>query len=90
MKQTLCILCGSFMLTMPAGVLAQPSFPEKPVRIVVGFVAGGSGADLIARLIGPRLNEWWRQPVIVENIPGQVGNIAAARVAKSPPDGRTP
>ena len=77
------------MLTMPAGVLAQSSFPEKPVRIVVGFIAGGSGADLIARLIGPKLSEWWRQPVIVENMPGQVGNIAAARVAKSPPDGHT-
>ena len=40
-KQALCVLFGSFMLTMPAGALAQSSFPEKPVRIVVGFVAGG-------------------------------------------------
>jgi tripartite-type tricarboxylate transporter receptor subunit TctC len=87
MNQALCVLFGSFMLTMPAGVLAQAAFPEKPVRIVVGFVAGGGAGDLVARLIGPRLSEWWRQPVIVENMPGQVANIAAARVAKSPPDG---
>ena len=89
MKQLLCVLFGSLTLTMPAGVLAQSSFPERPVRIIVGFIAGGSGADLIARLIGPKLGEWWRQPVIVENMPGQVANIAAARVAKSPPDGYT-
>ena len=77
------------MLTMSSAVLAQSAFPEKPVRIIVGFIAGGSGADLIARLVGPKLSEWWRQPVIVDNMPGQVGNIAAARVAKSPPDGHT-
>src|SRR6185436_6127080 len=89
MNQARCVLFGAFLLAVPAVVLAQSSYPEKPVRIIVGFPPGASGADLIARLIGPRLSEWWRQPVIVENMPGQVANIAAARVAKSPPDGHT-
>ena len=87
MKRALGIVFGLWMLT-PSLVPAQ-SYPEKPVRIIVGFIAGGSGADLIARLVGPKLSEWWRQPVIVENIPGQVGSIGAARVAKAPPDGHT-
>ena len=88
MKQAF-ISLALVMLTASPSVLAQPAFPEKPVRIIVGFIAGGSGADLIARLVGPKLSEWWRQPVIVDNMPGQVANIAAARVAKAAPDGYT-
>src|SRR5687768_10011563 len=89
MRSALRIVAMVTILSISGGVCAQSTYPEKPVRIIVGFIAGGSGADLIARLIGPKLSEWWRQPVVVDNIPGQVANIAAARVAKGPPDGYT-
>ncbi len=64
------------------------AYPAKPVKIVVGFGAGGP-ADSIARLFGQKLSESLKQSFIVENIPGASGNIAAARVAKAPADGYT-
>jgi tripartite-type tricarboxylate transporter receptor subunit TctC len=66
---------------------AQP-YPSKPIRLIVGFSAGG-GTDIMARLIGQKLTEWWGQQVIVENRVGATGTIAADFVAKSPPDGYT-
>lgn len=76
------------LLSAASLVSAQSGYPEKPVRIVTGFVPG-SPADIMARVVGHKLNEYWRQPVIVENLPGAVGNLAAARVAKAPSDGYT-
>ena len=64
------------------------AFPNKPVRIIVGFVPGGS-ADGSARLVAEKMSEEWKQPVIVENKPGAGTTIAAAYVAGSPPDGYT-
>jgi tripartite-type tricarboxylate transporter receptor subunit TctC len=72
---------------MAAGAAAQP-FPSQPVRIVVPFPPGGS-ADVLARILQPKLNDIWRQPVLVENKPGASANIGAAFVAKSLPDGYT-
>ena len=71
--------CGS--------ALAQ-TFPHKPVRLIAGHGPGGQ-ADVIARIIAPKLAELWGQPVIVENRVGAAGTIAAAFVAKANADGHT-
>jgi len=70
-----------------ASALAQ-SFPSQPVRVVVPFPPGGS-ADVLARILQPKLAEIWSQPVVIENKPGASANIGAAFVAKSAPDGYT-
>jgi tripartite-type tricarboxylate transporter receptor subunit TctC len=63
-------------------------FPVRPVRIIIGFAAGG-GNDLIVRVLVPRLAEALAQPVIVDNRPGAAGIIAAEMGAKATPDGHT-
>ena len=75
-------------LLLPYAVFGQSAYPEKPVRIVAAFVPGAA-ADVMARVVGQKLGEFWGQSVIVENLPGAVGNLGAARVAKSAPDGYT-
>lgn len=64
------------------------NFPHKPVTIVVPFSSGGS-PDKLARILGQELAARWHVPVIIENKPGAGGNIAAAYVARSAPDGYT-
>ena len=71
-----------------ASAPAQDSFPNKPIRIVVGYSAGG-GNDIIVRVMTPELSKGLGQPVIVDNKPGAQSIIAAELVAKSPPDGYT-
>lgn len=65
--------------------LAQQTFPAKPVRLIVS-AAAGSGLDSTTRLIGPKLSEHWRQPVVIDNRPGIIAN---STVAKATPDGHT-
>ena len=67
---------------------AQNGYPSKPVRIIVGFSAGGT-PDMLARLIGPKMTETWGQPVVVENRTGAGGTLAAVAVAKAARDGYT-
>ena len=75
-------------LLLAAGTaLAQQTYPSKPIRIVVPYSSGSS--DVVARLVAPKLNEAWRQPVIVENRPGANAVIGTDHVAKSAPDGYT-
>jgi tripartite-type tricarboxylate transporter receptor subunit TctC len=81
------ILAVSAILTAPDAA-AQTPYPEKPIRIVVGFPPG-SPSDTIARLLGQKFVESWGKPVVVENVAGAAGSIAADRVAKSTPDGYT-
>jgi tripartite-type tricarboxylate transporter receptor subunit TctC len=71
----------------PALAWAQ-AYPDKPVRMVVGFPPGG-GTDVVARILAPKLSELLGQPLVIENRPGATGTMAAAMVAKSPPDGYT-
>src|SRR5436190_17589766 len=84
-------------LHLAAGAAALPlacrsawaqNYPTRPVRIVVGFAAGGPN-DIIARLIGHWLTERLGQPFIIENRPGAATNIGTEAVVKSPPDGYT-
>jgi tripartite-type tricarboxylate transporter receptor subunit TctC len=74
------------MLAAPA--LAAPDYPSRPVRLVVGYPAGGS-TDLVARLLAERLFKAWGQPVTVENRGGAAGTLGADLVAKAAPDGYT-
>jgi len=75
-----------------ANALAQnldaAAYPNRPVRIIVPFPAGGP-TDILARVVAQRLSEVWGQAVVIENQPGANTAIAAARVAKMPPDGYT-
>ena len=74
---------------LPRAAGAQPApFPNRPVRIVVPFAAGGT-ADVLARLVGERLAMKWNQQVVVDNRPGAGGNIGAEQVARAPSDGHT-
>ncbi len=80
-------LCLS-VTALPGTAHAQtnPAFPARTVTLVVPFTAG-SGSDLIARVIAPRLSARWGQPVIVDNKPGASGNLGHNVVAKAAPDG---
>ncbi|HXW40506.1 MAG TPA: tripartite tricarboxylate transporter substrate-binding protein, partial [Xanthobacteraceae bacterium] len=70
------------------GATAQDAYPIRPVRIVVGYTAGGV-SDILARLIGLRLSQRLRQPFVVENRPGAASNVAADYVVHAPADGYT-
>ncbi len=83
MKKALWLLLFLFS----ANGFAQP-YPNKPVRMVVTFAAGG-GTDLVARAVAPKLSEFLGQPVVVENRAGANGAVGADFVAKSAPDGYT-
>jgi tripartite-type tricarboxylate transporter receptor subunit TctC len=87
-RQFLHLAAGAAALPAVSRFTFAQAYPSRPVRIVVGFPAGG-GADIVARLLGQWLSERLGQPFIVENRPGAASNIASEAVAKAAPDGYT-
>lgn len=78
-------------LGMTATAQTQPAeagYPNKPIRWIVPYTPGGA-TDTVARVFGQKLQEAWKQPVVVENRPGAASNIGSDIVAKAPPDGYT-
>ncbi len=82
----LAVLLGG--LTCDRAAQAQQTFPNRAVRIVIPYPAGG-GTDTIGRLLADQLSRKWGQPVVVENVGGAAGNVGAAQVFKAAPDGHT-
>jgi len=81
------LIVAALFLPAARGAQAQ-DYPNRPIRLVVAFTAGGT-TDFVARLLSERLRSLIGQPVIVDNRPGASGAIAAEHVAKSEPDGYT-
>ena len=88
------VAAAGLMLLLVAAAAAQPasdaapSFPNRPVKLIVPFPPGGP-TDLMARVFGQKLSEQWAQPVVIENRPGGNSSIGAQQTAKSAPDGYT-
>ena len=76
------------LLCACSAALHAQSFPVKPVRLIVTYPAGGS-SDLMARIMGQKLNEHWGQPVVIESKPGAAGSIGMEFAARQPADGYT-
>jgi len=82
------VLAAALFALASGTVLAQGAWPNKPVRVIVTFTAGGA-ADFTARLVGEKLSELWKQQVVIENRIGAGGNIGVEAVFRSPADGYT-
>jgi len=87
MRRSIAILTVAFVLALPGGILAQ-SYPNKPIRLVVPTAPGGS-PDILARIVGNKLTEQMKQPVIVDTRPGGSGIIGMEIVRGATPDGYT-
>ncbi len=85
------LLAAALLTAATAGVVpasAQSDYPSRPIRMIVGFAAGG-GNDIFARLVGARLSEILGQAVVIENRPGAGGRLSAEFVSNQPADGYT-
>lgn len=87
-RQFLHLTAGAAALPVASRFTWAQTWPSKPVRIVVGFAAGGT-VDIVARLMGQRLSERLGQPFVIENRPGAGGNIGTESVVRAAPDGYT-
>src|SRR5262245_9204268 len=82
------IIVLAALAAAPAVAQDTANYPSKPIRLIIGFGAGG-GNDLLARIVGPKLSEQMGQAVIVENRTGAGGRIAIEYVQSQPADGHT-
>lgn len=82
------ITAGAAILMSSSAALAQADYPNRPVKLIVGFAPGGS-TDIVARIVAQKLGQQLGQTVIVENRAGAGGTIGADATAKAPPDGYT-
>ncbi|MBV9833858.1 MAG: tripartite tricarboxylate transporter substrate binding protein [Alphaproteobacteria bacterium] len=82
------MLLGAVATLIAGRAFAQDSYPERAIKLVVGYPPGGPN-DLLARILAPKLGELLKQTVVIDNRGGSNGEIAAAAVAKSPADGYT-
>jgi tripartite-type tricarboxylate transporter receptor subunit TctC len=87
-RQFLKVAAGTVALPAVSRIAKAQTYPARPVRLIVGFAAGGS-ADITGRLMGQWLSERFRQQVIIDNRTGAGSNIAAEAVVNAPPDGYT-
>ena len=87
-RRFLHLAAGAVALPAVSRIARAQAYPSRPVRIIVGFAAGG-GYDIIARLIGQWLSERLGQSFVIENRPGAATNIATQVVVSAPPDGYT-
>jgi tripartite-type tricarboxylate transporter receptor subunit TctC len=84
----LAALAIATIASVPVAALAADVFPNRPVRLMVPYPAGGPN-DVLARMVGGKLGEGWGQQVVVENRPGAGGNLALEIAARAAPDGYT-
>jgi tripartite-type tricarboxylate transporter receptor subunit TctC len=82
------VLTTALSVLMSPAMAAAQDFPNKPIRLIVPFPAGGPN-DIIARVVGQRMSELFKQPVVIENRGGQGGALGTDTVAKAKPDGYT-
>src|SRR2546422_4348435 len=87
-RRFLHLAAGAAALPAVSRIARAQAYPTRPVRLIVGFAAGGA-ADITARLIGQWLSERLGQPFIIENRLGAGGNIGTEAVVRAPPDGYT-
>jgi len=81
-------ICGLALAAFITGIAAAQGFPQKSVRFIVPFPPGGA-TDGLARILGEKMTEAWKQQVVIDNRGGAGGNIAAEIAAKAPADGHT-
>src|ERR1700681_2645296 len=87
-RQFLHLAAGAAVLPSVSRIARAQTYPTQPVRIIVGFAAGGQ-ADILARLMGQWLSDRLGQQFVIENRSGAGGNIGTEAVVRAPPDGYT-
>lgn len=85
---TIVIVAGVLWTAVHAAPSAAQAYPTRPIRIIVAYTPAGT-TDILARIIGQKMNDAWGQPVIIENRPGANSNIGTEYAAKAAPDGHT-